>query len=106
MTFKTPTISQLREVADQLGFAVTDDYLADMQAIMEPMAGGYQMLDQLPDDLPPVHYPRTPGTRPEGDDNPYGAWLVKTDIKGAARGKLRGKRVAISTGHCLVNVVG
>ena len=104
MTFKTPTISQLREVAGQLGFTVTDDYLADMQAIMEPMAGGYQMLDQLPDDLPPVHYPRTPGTRPEGDDNPYGAWLVKTDIKGAARGKLRGKRVAIKDNICVAGV--
>ena len=95
MTFKTPSIDQLRDVADELGFAVTDDYLAQMQEIMAPMAGGYQLLDELADNVPPVRYPRTPGYRPEGDDNPYGAWYVKTDITGAARGKLKGQRVAI-----------
>ena len=104
MVFKTPTIGQLREIADELGFAATDDYLADMQAIMEPMAGGYRMLDLLPDDVPAVRYPRTPGYRPEGDDNPYGAWYVKTDIKGAPRGKLKGRRVAIKDNICVAGV--
>ena len=103
MTFKTPTIGQLRDVADELGFEVTDDYLADMRSIMEPMAGGYQLLDQLADNVPPVRYPRTPGYRPEGDDNPYGAWYVKTDIKGASRGKLKGRPVAIKDN---INVAG
>ena len=104
MTFKTPTIGQLQKIADELGFAVTDDYLADMQAIMEPMAGGYRMLDQLPDEVPLVRYPRTPGYRPEGDDNPYGAWYVKTDIKGASRGKLKGQRVAIKDNIAVAGV--
>ena len=104
MAFKTPTIGQLRDVADELGFAVTDDYLADMQAIMEPMAGGYQLLDQLADNVPPVRYPRTPGYRPEGDDNPFGAWYVKTDIKGAPRGKLKGRPVAIKDNICVAGV--
>ena len=31
----------------------------------------YETLDALPDDLPPVHYPRTPGSRPDPADNPY-----------------------------------
>ena len=104
MAFKTPTIGQLRDVADELGFAVTDDYLADMQAIMEPMAGGYQLLDQLADNVPPLRYPRTPGYRPEGDDNPFGAWYVKTDIKGAPRGKLKGRPVAIKDNICVAGV--
>ena len=104
MAFKTPSIGQLRDVADQLGFAVTDDYLAQMQSVMEPMAGGYRILDELPDEVPTVCYPRTPGYRPEGDDNPYGAWYVKTDIKGASRGKLKGQRVAIKDNICVAGV--
>ena len=101
MVFKTPTIGQLHDIADQLGFAVNDDYLADMQALMEPMASGYQILDELPDEVPAVRYPRTPGYRPEGEDNPYGAWYVKTNIKGAPRGKLKGQKVAIKDNICV-----
>ena len=104
MVFKTPTIGQLHDIADELGFAVTDDYLADMQALMEPMAGGYQILDELPDEVPAVQHPRTPGYRPEDEDNPYGAWYVKTDIKGAPRGKLKGQKVAIKDNICVAGV--
>ncbi len=104
MTFRTPSIEQLRSVAERLGFAVTDEYLADMQSLMAPMAEGYQLIDQIPDDVPTVRYPRTPGYRPEGDDNLYGAWYVKTDIKGAALGKLKGKSVAIKDNICVAGV--
>jgi len=54
--------------------------------------------------LPPVNYPRTPGMRPQPDDNPYGAWAVKTRIQGARRGKLTGKRVAIKDNVCVAGV--
>ena len=104
MVFRTPTIGQLREIADELGFAAGDDDLADMRAIMEPMAVGYRTLDGLADEVPAVRYPRTPGYRPEGDDNPYGAWYVKTDIRGAARGKLKGRRVAVKDNICVAGV--
>ena len=50
--------------------------------------------------LPPVSYPRTPGYRPQGEENRYGAWYVKTTIEGAADGKLKGKRVAVTRELC------
>lgn len=43
----------------------------------------------------PVRYPRTPGWSPRPEENPYNAWAWKTDIKGAAEGKLKGMRVAV-----------
>ena len=95
MAFKTPSIEQLAQIADELGFSVTNDYLEDMLAIISPMAEGYRLLDTLPDELPKVQYPRTPGYRPEGDDNKYGAWAVKTHIEGKKTGKLKGREVGI-----------
>jgi amidase len=54
--------------------------------------------------LPAVKYPRTAGYKPTGDENKYGAWYVKTTIKGASGGKLAGKRVAIKDTVCLAGV--
>jgi amidase len=42
-----------------------------------------------------VKYPRTPGRPPALTENERNAWARKTSIKGAANGKLAGKRVAI-----------
>ena len=47
----------------------------------------YEALDALPDDLPPVKYPRTPGSRPSPADNPYNAWYWQTHISGATQGR-------------------
>ena len=38
---------------------------------------------QLPDYLPPVRYPRTPGYRPGAAENPLNAWAVKSEVRGA-----------------------
>jgi amidase len=55
-------------------------------------------------ELPPVKYPRTPGYRPTGDDNPHNAWYIRTTIEGAPTGKLEGKRVAIKDNVCIAGV--
>lgn len=68
-----------------------------------PMAS-YQRLQELVEYTPPVKYPRTPGYRPERNEDPLNAWYVKTSIKGAARGPLRGKRVAIKDNVCVAGV--
>ena len=49
----------------------------------------------MPDEMPPVTYPRLPGIRPKPEDNKYGAWYVKTTIESAPSGKLKGKTVAV-----------
>jgi amidase len=52
-------------------------------------------VDAMPDYLPVVHYPRTPGSFPPPEENTHNAWYVKTAIKGAASGPLHGKRIAV-----------
>ena len=102
--FKHPTITQLRECAEDLGMSPTDEYLEATKRIVGPLVEAYQALDNIPDYVPEVKYARTPGYRPEQDENPHNAWYVKTAIKGAKRGKLAGKRVAVKDNICVAGV--
>ena len=68
----------------------------DMQA--------YDRLDAMPDNLPEVRYPRSPGRFPDPSENPLNAWYVKTEVRGAPDGKLRGKRIALKDTICLAGV--
>ncbi len=104
MAVKRPTPSQLRAVAADLGITLTD---ADVQSFLELMAGSfaaYDAVDAMPDYLPQVTYPRTPGYRPEGAENRYNAWYVKTTVHGAPSGKLAGKSVVLKDNVCLAGV--
>ena len=94
-TVKAPTPAQLAELAGELGFSMDEAELAIHLAAMGPNIEAYNAVDQMAQELPPVKYPRSPGERPRDQDNPLGAWYVKTTIEGAAQGKLKGKRVAI-----------
>src|SRR5258708_10143963 len=71
---------------------------------MQGNYAAYDAVDAMPDDVPAVTYPRTPGYRPEGEENKYNAWYVKTTVKGAPSGKLAGKTVALKDNVCLAGV--
>ena len=58
----------------------------------------------MPDNLPLVKYPRTPGYQPGGEENQYNAWYVKTEVKGASQGKLQGKTVVLKDNVMLAGV--
>jgi amidase len=103
-TVKIPSLEQLREIAEELGFTLTDADLAAHRESLLPSFGAYNLLDRMPDELPPVTYPRLPGRRPSAEENRHGAWYVKTDIEGAASGKLKGKKVALKDNVCLAGV--
>lgn len=95
MPVSLPTPTQLREVAEEVGLSLTDEDVKSFIGLMAPSVAGYNVVDAMPDNLPPVKYPRTPGYRPEGEENKFNAWYYKTSIKGAPDGKLKGKKVAI-----------
>jgi amidase len=103
-TVKVPTLEQLGEVAAELGFAMSEADLAAHREALLPGFAAYNLLDQLPDELPPVAYPRRPGRRPAPEENPYGAWYVKTEVAGAAAGRLAGKQIALKDNICLAGV--
>ncbi|WP_089937950.1 amidase [Candidatus Entotheonella palauensis] len=95
MPVSKPTHDQLREIAQEMGLSLTDGDVKSFIGLMQPYIDGYNEVDAMPDALPAVKYPRTPGYRPSGSENKYNAWYVKTAIKGAPSGVLSGKRVVI-----------
>jgi amidase len=104
MAVKRPTPSQLQAVAADLGITLAD---ADVESFLGLMAGSfaaYDAVDAMPDHVPLVTYPRTPGYRPEGAENRYNAWYVKTTVPGAPTGKLAGKRIVLKDNICLAGV--
>jgi amidase len=104
MAVKRPTPAQLQAVARDLGMTLTDDDVASFLALMQGSFAAYDAVDAMPDYLPPVKYPRIPGHQPEGAENRYNAWYVKTTVKGAPSGKLAGKTVALKDNICLAGV--
>ena len=91
MTIKAPTPEEIHEIARDLGLPLGPDEAASYAELVAPFVEGVSALDALPDGLPPVRYPRTPGARPEPEDNPLGAWYVRTRVEGAAEGPLAGR---------------
>ena len=89
-----PTPDQLRDVADACGLALTDEDVSSFRGLMQGSIDAYNVVAAMPDEVPVVKYPRTPGYRPAPEENPRNAWYRKATVKGAASGKLKGKTVA------------
>jgi amidase len=103
-TVKRPTLDQMRHIVGKLHMSMSDAEIAEYMQVMDGTLQAYDRLTQMPDFLPPVRYPRTPGYRPNGAETPMGAWAVKTEIRGAAYGPLSGKRVVIKDNVCVAGV--
>ena len=104
MTVRRPTPDQMMDIVESFGMNMTPERVAEFTALMDGNFAAYDLLDAMPDDIPVVKYPRTPGYRPSAAENPLNAWYVKSEIKGAPEGKLVGKTVAIKDNVCVAGV--
>ncbi len=104
MSLKPPTLEQLRRIAKDLGFHMSDAELEVYRQLMTGNLAAYEYIDSAPDYVPQVRYPRLPGYRPEGAENLYGAWYRKTSVKGASSGKLAGRKIVLKDNICLAGV--
>src|ERR1700722_7573890 len=104
MAVRRPTLDQLRGVAEDLGMHMSDEELKSYDGLLQANYLAYDAVDAMADYVAAVKYPRTPGYRPEGEENKFNAWYVKTEIKGAANGKLAGKKIALKDNVCLAGV--
>ena len=64
MTFKLPTTDQLLEAGEELGMDLTATYAGEIRDYIAPFVDAYNLIGTLPDYLPEVKYPRTPGLPP------------------------------------------
>jgi len=104
MAVRRPTPVQVYLLAETLGLTLDDAEVAAYGRLLDGTLAAYDLVAGMVDAPPPVRYPRTPGSRPEGAENPHNAWYVKTEIRGARRGRLAGRRVAVKDNVCLAGV--
>jgi amidase len=104
MPVTVPTPDQLKQIADEMGLSLTESDVASFIALMGPNVDAYNVVDQLPDNLPQVKYPRTPGYRPSPEENMHNAWYYKSRVEGASQGQLKGKTVVLKDNVMLAGV--
>lgn len=103
-TVKRPTLEQMKAIVAGLHMSMSEREVEEYLEVLEGTFQAYDRVNQLPDNLPPVRYPRTPGYRPGAAENPLNAWAVKTEVRGAPYGPLAGKRVVLKDNVCLAGV--
>jgi amidase len=104
MSVARPALEQMVDLVESLGMTMTRERVAEFLSLMEGNFVAYDLVDQTPDYIPTVKYPRTPGYRPDATENSLNAWYVKTEIEGASTGKLKGKTVAVKDNVCVAGV--
>lgn len=95
MTISTPTLAEIRDAAAACGLTLNDEDARSYQELMKPYVDGYNLVEELPDELPAVDVSRRSHVFPAAGENPENAWYVRTSIKTSENGKLAGKRIAI-----------
>ena len=96
MSVKRPNQDALESISDYYGFDLSPEALEEFESAIAASMAVYDRLDELPDELLPVKYPRAcVGHRPVGADNPVNGWSWKCSVPGAGEGPLSGRTVAI-----------
>jgi amidase len=104
MPIEAPNAKQILDIAAGFGMDLTCEGAQSFVKLMVGLKSSYDRLDALVEPRLLVKYPRTPGRQPSPEENPYNAWTFKTQILGAASGKLAGKRVAIKDNICVAGI--
>lgn len=104
MSARMPTLQDLVSISESLSYTLSEQDLVSFRGLMAGSIASYARLDELTEPTLPVKYPRTPGHRPQPQENPLNAWYWRTEIKGAPSGLLAGKTVAIKDNVCVAGV--
>src|SRR3989442_1701018 len=104
MPVTRPTFAPVRASAVDSGLTVPAADAQSFRGLRAGSFGRHAAVAPMPDHVPAVRYPRTPGYRPEGAENRYNAWYVKTTVKGTQTGKLAGKTIVLKDNVCLAGV--
>jgi amidase len=104
MPVPRPSREQLAAIAQAYGMKPSEDMLAAYEPLVDGFLGSYDAVEALYAE----HAPAAPADRtwrkPEPEENPLGAWYVRTEISGAATGPLAGARVAIKDNTTIAGV--
>ncbi|XP_064617832.1 amidase-like [Liolophura sinensis] len=95
---------QVQAISDQLRLECSTEELDTYTESIVEVLKSYQRINELVEPALPVKYPRTPGYRPQPEENRLNAWYYRCDIKGADKGKLAGKKIGIKDNTAVAGV--
>ena len=96
MTIRRPTPQDVQRLAEANNIELTDAEMSAFEELIPGLFDSFDDLIQLPEQRPPLRYPnRDAGSRPSPEDDPYNAILRRCYIRGAAGGRLAGKRIGL-----------
>jgi amidase len=100
----TPKPQEIAAIGAALGIDYTKADVDFLGTAIAPFVDAANRAMRLPDNLPAVDWPRTPGWQPSAEENPLNAWYWRCEIPGAADGPLSGKTVALKDNVLLAGV--
>jgi amidase len=103
---KPPTVAELREVSDALGFRLDERELASFsRSIERDIIPAFNELEQVEEPgLLAENVTRDPGHFPSKEENRFGGWAWKCSVKGKSAGILSGRRIALKDNISLAGV--
>lgn len=104
MAIQRPSVEEIQHIAADLHIELSHEQAAEYLANMQANFDAYDVIDDLPDELPEVRYPRNMGYRPTAEENPLNAWYYKAKVSGADSGKLAGRSVVLKDNIALAGV--
>jgi len=92
---REPTLADVQSIASHYGLNLSQTDLEGHLGWLSALVAGFTVIDDAPDDFPALRYPGRSSSSVSADENPLGAWWIKTRIDRAASGKLHGRTIAI-----------
>src|SRR5271169_4618725 len=98
MAIEPPAKADLKRIADENHFALSDAEADAIGAMLPPIIAFLDHIDQTPIEPSPSvrrYRERDAGRRPTREEDPLNSVVRKIRVKGAASGKLKGKRIGV-----------
>ena len=105
MALRMPTPDDLERLAKENHFELSEDELTSFQEVIPDLFSSYERLERMPLPREPIKYrDRDPGVRPSRQEDPFNAIVRRCTLKGAASGKLAGKRFGLKNNICVAGM--
>jgi hypothetical protein len=98
MAIELPKKEDLKRIAKENHFEISDSEADAIGAMLIPIVSFLDRIDQTPIEPSPSvkkYRERDAGRRPTREEDPLNAVVRKISVKGAASGKLKGKRIGV-----------
>jgi amidase len=98
MAIEPPTKEELKRIAEANQFTLSDSEANAINAMLGSIVPFFDRIDQTPVEPSPSvrrYRNRDAGRRPTREEDPLNAVVRKISVKGAAAGKLKGKRIGV-----------